>query len=244
MGKKGFSPVYVLLILILVAVIGFGGYYVWNENKDVSNTEAVDDITETTEETANVEEPQSIRYTSTLYPDLSFDVPEGWEVDEPNSYDITKSAGSANSVITVSNGDSELLMSFLTVPPTGFETYNCTYEKNLTQVGKTYRYEDESGNVLYKSGSTVIDPNWDDILTGDYAQIQDKDPNFCVIFPFIGTYNSTVRQQDHPDTPYGFTSNEYAMVWMSAELKGTISPDNLKASDSIIRSLSPSARPD
>jgi plastocyanin len=40
MNQKGFGVLELLLLLILVSIVGFGGYYVWNTNDDGSSESA------------------------------------------------------------------------------------------------------------------------------------------------------------------------------------------------------------
>jgi hypothetical protein len=73
---------------------------------------------------------------------------------------------------------------------------------------------------------------------GEFTTFEDPDPNYCVSFPFIGTYSSTLNQADYPDQPYGYTDKEKAIVWMSASIEGTPTEEQQTEADEIIKSLS------
>ena len=46
--QKGFSLVEGLLIILIISVVGFAGYYVWNENQD-DEPEQTETVQQTTE---------------------------------------------------------------------------------------------------------------------------------------------------------------------------------------------------
>ncbi len=90
LNEKGFTLVEGLLVAVLIAVIGFGGYYVWNENQDEetsmneeisSSEENVQTPPENTDESnTSLSEPETQRRVNVGQ--YSFDVQEDWRVEE------------------------------------------------------------------------------------------------------------------------------------------------------------------
>jgi hypothetical protein len=205
-------------------------------NTSQSNESSNEQTEETTEEVA-----KSNEFESTLYPDLSFTVPEGWEVKELESYDEDAfGEGSADGIITVTSGDATLNLELVTVRATGFEGYSCYEKEGLTAVGDIYRFVDSDRKIVYEAGITEADAEWAEVIAeeGEFTFFEDPEPNYCVLFPFIGTYSSTLNQADFPDYPYGFTEKEKAIVWLSASLEGAPTEQQQQEADEIIKSLS------
>jgi hypothetical protein len=77
MNKKqnGFALIEGLLIILILAIIGFGGYYVWNtqKNTDKTSNDAIS-ASQSMEKTSN---PDLSTYNSTLG-GFSFKYPSGW----------------------------------------------------------------------------------------------------------------------------------------------------------------------
>jgi hypothetical protein len=172
---------------------------------------------------------------------LSFIVPEGWEVTEPETYDDNGFGdGSANGVITVTNGDVTLKLDLVTVLATGFEGYRCYDREGLTAVDDVYRFVDSEGAIVYADGVSEADDEWADVIAdeGEFTTFEDPDPNYCVSFPYIGTYSSTLNQADYPEQPYGFADKEKAIVWLSAVIEGAPTAEQQADADAIIKSLS------
>jgi hypothetical protein len=238
--KKSF--IVLLVILLLLGAVGAAAYFMTQDDMpapaDTSQTTEVKDE-ESTEPTEEAE--TDLTYQSKLYPDLSFTVPEGWEVTEPDTYaDNSFGEGSADGTITVTNGDVTLKLDLQTVPATGFEGYTCYNREGLTAVGDVYRFVDPDGITAYVNGISETDDEWAEVIAdeGNFTSFEDPDPNYCVSFPFIGTYSSTLNQAEYPDYPYGFTDQQKALVWMSATIEGTPTEAQLVDADAIIKSLS------
>jgi hypothetical protein len=239
MRQRGFSLVEGLLIVLVVAVVGFGGWYVWNESQDnEAEEEQIVQQVDNNEETEEEAEPTV--YNSNLYPSLSFDVPAGWEVNEPTEYDeSTWGPGWANGVIKISNSDSTLNLRLTTIPATGFEGYTCTKEDSLTAVNGIYRYLSGEG-VVYRNGVSKDDDDWIEASQSEYSNSVDSNPNFCVLSPFLGVHESKLLQADFTEQPYGFTDREKVLVWLEADVEGNISQQALSVTDDIVSTLSQS----
>ncbi len=246
-NQKGFSAVEGLLIVLVLVVVGFGGYYVWSKQKakktiqqsSASNTqtpvEEGVEVTETSTETT---------YQSKLYPSLSFTVPAGWRVEEPKAYDeSTWGPGSADSKINIIKADSTLTLDFSTIRATGFEGYTCYKYANLKQVKEyTYRFTDKEGLTQYRNGVSEANEDWTDSSTGEYSHSEDANPNYCVAFPYIATHESTLNKSDYPDSIFNSVSTDKDEVtaWVSADLKGSETNEVLADTDKIIKSFSDS----
>lgn len=237
--QKGFTVVEGLLIVLVLAVVGFGGYYVWNQNKDKQNSQSTPSAVSNNQaaQTSESNEPVKNTYTSKLYPDLSFDLPKNWEVSEPKDYE---DPSWPDGILTLSDGKSSLKLEFTTAKVTGFEGYTCYQYQDVTEVGEVYRYIRE-GVTSYRNGITSKDEDWSD-SEKDFYVFEDPKPNYCVSFPFIGTYSSKQKQADYPDKTYGFADNDKVLVWLSADIEGTVNDAVLKDTDSIIISLSDSVK--
>lgn len=167
-------------------------------------------------------EKKPLTYTSTLWPDFSFTVPDGWDIEEPSEYDDESfGEGWTNGTITAKKGDVTVSFDMTTVAATGFEGYTCRRVDSLQKVGEYYRYIDEEGVTVYADGVGQDDEGWTSASTGEFSSSEVPDPNYCVSFPFIGTYSSTLNQADY-EQPYGFTNNEKVMVWLAVYAKGEL----------------------
>jgi hypothetical protein len=133
-----------------------------------------------------------------------------------------------------------LKLELVTVFATGFEGYSCYNREGLTAVGSVYRFITTEEVVAYEAGVSEADEDWGEVIAqeGEFTTFQDPDPNYCVSFPFIGTYSSTLNQVDYPDQPYGFTDKEKVIVWMSAVIETAPNEDQLADVDELIQSLS------
>jgi uncharacterized protein HemX len=67
-GQKGFSAVEGLLIVLVLAVIGFGGYYIWDQQKRDKKTATE---TNNTEQLGTEEKKEETRQSPE-------NIPEGW----------------------------------------------------------------------------------------------------------------------------------------------------------------------
>lgn len=235
--KKTF--IVLLVIVLLLGTVGAAAYFMTQDDEPAPAETS--QTTEVKDEESAEEAETDLTYQSTLYPDLSFNVPDGWEVTEPDTYtDNSFGEGSADGTITVSNGDVTLKLDLQTVPATGFEGYTCYNREGLTAVGNVYRFVDPDGVTAYANGISETDDEWAEVIAdeGNFTSFEDPDPNYCVSFPFIGTYSSTLNQADYPDYPYGFTDQQKALVWMSATIEGSPTDAQLADTDAIIKSLS------
>jgi hypothetical protein len=238
--KKSNKLVLTLFMLSLLLIVAGVAAYLMSQEEDPTPVETNQTSQETQEEPAE-EVVEEVIFESTLYPDLSFIVPEGWEVTEPETYEENAfGEGSADGVITVTKEGVTMKLDFVTVFATGFEGYSCYNHEGLTAVGGVYRFVDSEGVIVYEAGISEADEDWGEVIAqeGEFTTFEDPDPNYCVSFPFIGTYSSTLNQADYPDQPYGFTDKEKAIVWMSAAIEGEPTEVQQKDADEIIKSLS------
>lgn len=106
-NQQGFSPVIILLVLILVAIVGFAGYYVYNtqQNKKTETKQAVVE-TKKAEATKSTTPAVDTRkdFTSKALA-LSMKLPTGWTAaDEPEGYmTILKSGDYAETTTGIGN---------------------------------------------------------------------------------------------------------------------------------------------
>jgi hypothetical protein len=232
----------IIIILLVLLLVGAGAAYFMTQEEDSAPVES----SLTTQDTEQVEEPieepdTDVVFQSALYPDLSFTVPDGWEVTEPENYDDNGfGEGSVNGTITVTDGDVTLKLDLVTVLATGFEGYRCYDRRRFIAVGDVYRFVDSEGTITYADGISETDDEWAEVIAneGEFTSFEDPDPNYCVSFPFIGTYSSTLNQADYPDQPYGFADKEKAIVWLSALIEGAPNTEQQADTDAIIESLS------
>lgn len=81
-NNKGFSLVAGLLIVSIMAIVGFAGYYVWNENQDeatFSTDTSKEDIA--INESENVNQSDANTVGAVEMETFSIDIPEGWSLD-------------------------------------------------------------------------------------------------------------------------------------------------------------------
>src|SRR5690606_20602841 len=85
-GKNKLVRTLVAVAVLLLLVVVWLVVYLVVIKDDTAAPEAVnqDKQSSTVADDKNV---QSARYASKLWPDLVFDVPKGWQVDEPEDYD-------------------------------------------------------------------------------------------------------------------------------------------------------------
>lgn len=186
------------------------------------------------------EDEEPVRHTSKLWPDLVFDVPKGWQVEEPEAYDNTNGAEFVDGDIVLRGDDVTFTLTLKTILATGFEAYQCYEKDRLVHIaGQTYRFV-EGDKVVFEAGYSESDDEWSGLIAGESASYQ-VGHNFCQLSPFIGTYTSNVRQAEHPDASYGYASEENALVWLSAVGEGDIDSAKIQALDTIVASLSSGA---
>ncbi len=77
MNKKqnGFALIESLLIILILVIIGFGGYYVWNTQKNVDETSK--DATSASQSTTS--SPTAVGKKMTLGTDVSLETPSNWQ---------------------------------------------------------------------------------------------------------------------------------------------------------------------
>ena len=245
--QKGFSIVEGLVIVLILGIVGFAGWYVIGRSSDEpvaeqQNTEAEVNAEPTVTDSSNVddEEVASDMYQSVLYPNLSFSVPSGWTVDEPADYSGS-AFFTADSVILLTNGSATLNLRLDTIPPTGFEGYTCSLHEDLEKVrADVHRFTSSDGLLMYRAGVSDADEGWAAASTGDFSYSEDENPNYCVIVPFIGEYTSTLNKADYPESAFNGVSSDSELIlgWLSADLEGDTSQESLDAADSVIKSLS------
>lgn len=110
-NQKGFSLVEGMLLVLVIAVVGFGGYYVWNQQqkKDTSSqpSPTSSESTNTSEE-KDTEEEQEVDKAKdwTVYSGTSFSVkiPDGWELIGNREYKNIAAYCSDNSCVTYKEG--------------------------------------------------------------------------------------------------------------------------------------------
>lgn len=93
-SQKGFSHIEVLLVLILISIISFAGYYVYTQNKDADTKPAA-----ATEKT-DAKKPSDATSLSKAYRNtdlgFGFKYPDGWKLtDDVETYDDGYSQGYA-----------------------------------------------------------------------------------------------------------------------------------------------------
>jgi type II secretory pathway pseudopilin PulG len=79
--QKGFTLVEGLLIVLIVSVVGFAGYTVWNNQQD-DESENTDTVQQETEVQENNEQSEEISETAST-------VPEGWTSYKNNQYNFS-----------------------------------------------------------------------------------------------------------------------------------------------------------
>lgn len=87
-NQKGFSAIEGILVLVIVGLIGFVGWYVWQSNKTMSDVTS--DVTgkASSQSTAEPDEQKYVgkRYTSSMGA-FSMELLNGWTVEEDTTYD-------------------------------------------------------------------------------------------------------------------------------------------------------------
>ena len=94
-NQKGFSLVEGLLIIIIVTVVGFGSYYVWNQNKS-SETQQQEITIESSEQESNIKNmPETNEYTNYSNSAFGFTLkyPANLTATQANVYDGYEGAG-------------------------------------------------------------------------------------------------------------------------------------------------------
>ena len=238
-NQKGFGAVEILIVIVAVGLVGGAGWYVWqskNKKQDTANTSQATP--------AKQEAPEKTdTYKSKLYPSLSFTLPDGWQVNEPATYDEdTWGAGSADSEIKITKGETTLVLMFSTLRATGFESYNCYDYKDLVKVADLYRFTDKDGVTAYSAGVSTSDEEWVRVIAEEFTNSEDSNPNFCVSYPFIATHKSTLNKKVYPDSPFNDVTTDIneILVWVSADVKGNVTKEILLDTDTIISSFSES----
>jgi plastocyanin len=91
-NQKGFGAIEILLLLLVLAVVGFGGYYVWNSNREnIQNNKTADQASENTKEGTGGPAPghtvaSDIKIVTGQYMPAHIDVKKGskvtWEMTD------------------------------------------------------------------------------------------------------------------------------------------------------------------
>jgi hypothetical protein len=84
-NEKGFSVVGYLLVVIIIIVLGFIGYYVWGQGKQdklMGNNSDASESSPTVTSTANTSEPVINRSYRVEFDKFSFQYPAGWTVND------------------------------------------------------------------------------------------------------------------------------------------------------------------
>jgi prepilin-type N-terminal cleavage/methylation domain-containing protein len=242
---RGFTLVEMLLVILLVGIVGFGGYYVWDRNQDIENQNTADTSTDAPAKEDNKANNTKLKkFTSKLYPNMSFDVRENWEVQEDEDYTASDIGldGSADADIVVWLGDkTNLQFSLKTVRPTGFEGYSCYNYPSVVKVGDVYRITQPNGDQFYRNGVTPDDKEWAEVKNQEFSDYKEGFSNYCVSFPFLRTYESTLNQSDFSNGSFGYAGkNNKVYVWLEAKINGPTNDEILEQTDLIIKSLSKS----
>ena len=106
LNNKGFGFFPVLLAILLISVIGFGGYYVWNENKsDTPGPQPNNSVLEQSEESTEAEQESSNLIT---YLDdesgITFEYPREWgDVEQKDVFEFCSQQLNQDRAITAGN---------------------------------------------------------------------------------------------------------------------------------------------
>lgn len=93
-NQKGFTLVEGLLIVLVLLVIGFGGYNVWSNNKvDDPESTSITEITETPSSEKNIEtSTNGDEVISAKW--ITFESTKGWSVKVPDGWDVVSNNNS------------------------------------------------------------------------------------------------------------------------------------------------------
>jgi hypothetical protein len=237
--KQQSSKKKLLSLMIILALIA-GGFAWWRYSQPPANEPAEQPATS---QQNFAEEPvEPTEFQGSLFPSLSFIVPNGWSVDEPADYGPQSFDGGVDTTIAVSDGSVSLQMGFKTALATGFTSALCGFYPDITPVGDTHRMTLDDGVISYRNGITPANDDWDDVVNGEFVEITgDQNPNFCVIIPIIRSYESTRQIADFPETPFASYDNEYVIGWLTdVFIDGDPSDEQVADIDTVIASLSSS----
>lgn len=108
-NENGFSIVEILIAVVFIAIIGFAGYFVWNRNKNVNTTEAIDTTNSQSvgvkdmdiEDNNQLENPSAVELDSANIlishnNKFSINIPDGWTVTNDTELDYVHAIGLDN----------------------------------------------------------------------------------------------------------------------------------------------------
>lgn len=142
--QRGFTIVETLLVILVATVVGFGGYYVW-QNRHPKPAQ-----TSSSASTASQQNPHKITFDEDFF---TFQAPTGWARDaRPDSH--TYEYHDANNSLTIYN---DLV---------GWKGIDITWYYNVKNSGNAVQYEDQhcaydacktDGNGKFVLGVVVLD---------------------------------------------------------------------------------------
>lgn len=96
--QKGFSLVEGLLILIVVGIIGFGGYYAWSQNKDESSSEVSTSTPDETNLDSTSQAPEVVEITALTVDSAVSQIDREFVALSEGNYKYEKLAGSEQTI--------------------------------------------------------------------------------------------------------------------------------------------------
>lgn len=144
-NQKGFTLVETLLVVLVLAVIGFGGYYVWqnqNENNDAKANSTEATVTKTESKKNNTDPYQGWKSYTLPYEKLSFKYPSDWAISNENA--------KGRDVVRIKSSDN-----FTVIIQVGVQAGG-----DLTYVGNwPTQFDNSTAYLSFISGGTRMSPN-------------------------------------------------------------------------------------
>lgn len=144
-NQKGFTLIEGLLMLLVVSVIGFGGYYVWQNQQDENNSDTIltqEQTSKAVSQPSNSDPYKGWKTYALHYEKLSFKYPSGWTVSkqDENGRDSVSIKSPGNFTVMIQNG----------VQAAGDRTY----------VGNwSTKFDNSLAYLSFVSGGTRLSPN-------------------------------------------------------------------------------------